>query len=222
MAISQQRPRATPTPVRRGRMPRITWSGLGITLLLDYFAFVTWPAPTIAVNALLILLTVLAAVLNKTQPQRLNALFHRLDKATALLPKQAPIPRLATAAKLRNMNWDRFEDAVVARAKTSPGVTHAVLTGKTGDRGCDGIVYLANGSRWLIQSKRFNAKNRVSGETVRATVGAAHLAGCTNAVIVTSNTFTAAAVKEAGQLGVVLFDGDDTAAWFNGGRAPWS
>lgn len=43
MAIQQPVHRPTPAPARRSRLPRITWSGLGITLLAGYFAVVTWP-----------------------------------------------------------------------------------------------------------------------------------------------------------------------------------
>lgn len=221
MAIQQPVRRPAPVRTRRSRLPRITWSGLGISLLIGYFAFVTWPGQTVAVLVLLILLPILAAVLNRTQPQRLNTLFHRLDKAAAHLPKPAAIPRQATAAKLQNMHWTRFEEAGVEAARKAPDVAHAELTGKSGDRGCDGLVRLANGSTWLLQFKRYNAKNKVDGETVRATVGAAQLAHCTGAAIVTSSGFTKEAVTQAVKLGVVLFDGTDTAQWMNGGRAPW-
>jgi len=64
MAIQQPVRRPAPVRARRSRLPRITWSGLGISLLIGYFAFVTWPGQTIAVLALLILLPILAAILN--------------------------------------------------------------------------------------------------------------------------------------------------------------
>lgn len=221
MTIPQQQMRTAPAATPRSRRPRITRSGLAFTVLAACFCFVNWPYPTIAAAVLLVVLLVVAAHLNKTQPQRLNTLFRRLDKAAALLPKSAVIPRHATAAKLQHLHWTRFEEAGIQAARKTPGVVEAVPTGKSGDRGCDGQVRLVNGQRWLLQFKRYNAKNNVDGQTVRATVGAAHLAGCTGAAIITSSGFTKEAVAQAGKLGVVLFDGNDTAHWMNGGRAPW-
>jgi restriction system protein len=221
MTIQQQHIRTAPSRRRRAVLPRITWSGIGLTLLIGYFSYVTWPAQTIAALIIVFVLAVLAVV-TSFRPGRLAPFFHHVDQIAARIPKRSAIPRQATLGRLQTMHHDRFEDAVVERAQQSPLVAHASRTGQTRDRGCDGLVHLTNGTRWLIQCKRYSPKNKVGGETVRTTAGAATQAGCTNAAIVTTSGYTTEAHEAARALGVVLFDGNDTAAWMNGGRPPWA
>ncbi len=222
MTIPQQRiPTITTARPARRRLPRyltrLHWGWYVAALVAVIAGAQSHPVLTIAVLATIALSLLTAAV----RPKKLAGLFRRADALAARMPKRTAIPRQVTVHKLQTMHWGRFEEATIERARTSPGVINATLTGKAGDGGCDGIVHLVNGSRWLIQCKRYNGKKNIPGDTVRSTVGAAHLADCTNAVIVTSGDFTKAAKTEAAKLGVVLFNGDDTAAWMRGGRAPW-
>lgn len=219
MSLAQQPVHRRPATKarRKSRLPRIHWGWYAAATVIVIAAARTHPILTTAVITTVLLSLILAAA----RPRRLARLFRPIDQFAARLPKRSAIPRQATAAKLQNLHWSRFEEAGIQAARQTPGVVEAVPTGKSGDRGCDGQVRLVNGQRWLLQFKRYNAKKKVDGETVRATVGAAHLAGCTGAAIVTSSGFTKKALEEAVELGVVLFDGDDSAAWMNGGRAPW-
>lgn len=217
MTVPQQRIRTAPARRRSRRLPTITWGGAASAALAIYVIFKTWPLQTTATLTILITVVTLAVV----RPRRLARLFRGVDRVAAHMPKRSAIPRQASLGHLQTMNWSKFEQAVIVRAEQSDYVTRAVGTGKSGDRGCDGIVTLTNGARVLIQCKRYKDARKITGEMVRATDGAMRQASCNFAAIVTTSDFTKEGQIAAAQLSVIPFNGAATANWFNGGRAPW-
>lgn len=221
MTIPQQRYRTTPArrrPSRRtSRLTRIHWGWWVAAVIAALVAVQQHPV----ISACALTLVVASVIVAAVRPRRFARLFHRIDQVAARIPERSAIPRQASLGHLQTMHWSKFEQAVIARAEQSPYVARASLTGKTGDRGCDGIVTLTNGARVLIQCKRYKNTKKINGETVRSTDGAMRQAGCNLSVIVTTSDFTTEGQIAAAALGVIPFDGAATTDWFRGGRAPW-
>lgn len=203
-----------PAPWSLRRLPRISWGWAAGIAFGGYIVAKTYPVQSAAAVAVV----AAAVILHVVRPARMAGLFARIDR---LYASRRAMPQQASLGRLQTMHWAKFEQAVIVRAEQSDYVTHAVLTGKTGDRGCDGIVHLTNGIRVLIQCKRYKNTKKINGDTVRATDGAKRQAGCDLAVIVTSSDFTAEGQIAAASLGVIPFNGAATSNWLNGGRAPW-
>ena len=85
--------------------------------------------------------------------------------------------------------------------------------GGTGDGGVDGVIRedQLGLDRIYLQAKRYKPGNTVGGETVQAFVGALVGRGANKGVLITTSSFSKAALTAATQLGslrLVLIDGD--------------
>jgi len=86
--------------------------------------------------------------------------------------------------------------------------------GRTGDGGVDGVIRedQLGLDRVYLQAKRYQPGNTVGSETVQAFVGALVGRGAQKGVLITTSTFSKAALNAAnqsGQLRLVLVDGDE-------------
>lgn len=88
--------------------------------------------------------------------------------------------------------------------------------GKTGDGGIDGVIRedQLGLDRVYLQAKRYQPGNTVGSEMVQAFIGALIGKGASKGVLITTSTFSKAALGAAGQSGsirLVLIDGDELA-----------
>lgn len=227
MTTSQyaRRPRVRKTR-RRVRKRRLCAIPVGWTITCGFVllaAAKTWPAPTIAILALV----VLAVLVGVVQPMRLTGLHgriarirHRINRRRRALPNH-PIFQLATFERMRP---DHFERAIAELAVRSSDVHTASVHGGANDRGRDVLVHLRDGRRILIQCKRYTGKNKVSSEDVQKVNGTwRDIHRCDLAVIVTTSGFTRSAVDTNFMLPtpIRLTDGIGLVSWANGGTPPW-
>lgn len=142
--------------------------------------------------------------------------------ATKILRR--PLPGQArTLAQFRSRTPTEFEYDVRDIARATRGVRSAEVQGGANDRGCDVLVTLDSGDRIMIQCKRYTGS--VGSEHVQIANGTYRdIHGCRRAVIVTTSTFTAAALETKRRIGdnIRLLDGAQLVAWANGGRPPWN
>jgi restriction system protein len=85
--------------------------------------------------------------------------------------------------------------------------------GRTGDGGIDGVIHedRLGLNRVYLQAKRYQPGNSVGSETVQAFIGALVGRGAHKGVLITTSTFSTAALNAANQSGslrLVLIDGD--------------
>ena len=122
-------------------------------------------------------------------------------EATAV-PSGTPDEQIAAASRTLD---ESLRDALLARILQGPG--------GTGDGGVDGIINedQLGLDRVYLQAKRYKPGNTVGSETVQAFIGALVGRGAQKGVLITTSTFSKAAVNAANQSGslrIVLIDGD--------------
>lgn len=122
-----------------------------------------------------------------------------------------------------SMNARQFEEALAFLCGRD-GCTGARVVGGTGDLGADVIAATPSGHRLVIQAKRYQEGNLVTGPDLQkfgGTCYAVHRADL--AVVITTSSFTKQARDYAAQVGIALLDRQALAAWASGtGSPPWA
>ncbi|MEU2745571.1 restriction endonuclease [Streptomyces collinus] len=120
------------------------------------------------------------------------------------------------------MSARAFEEAI-ADLCARDGCQDAHASGRAGDLGADVIATTPDGSRLIIQCKRYGPGHKVGSQDLQrfgGTCFSIHRADI--AAIVTTSMFTGPAVEYAARQGILLFNQHDLAAWSEGvGPAPW-
>jgi restriction system protein len=127
---------------------------------------------------------------------------HHNERARAQEAYQA---RMRTLAGLQSMDPYVFEKHV-ARVYESLGYTTQVTKG-SGDGGVD-IVATRNGTRTVIQCKRYATDNKVGAPEIQMLYGAMAHDGASSAKFVTTSSFTDQARAAASKLSIELIDGN--------------
>ncbi len=97
----------------------------------------------------------------------------------------------------------QFEDLVAAYFERNG---HAVeRLGRSGDHGIDLLVRSKDGEKWVVQCKRWKAS--VGEPTVRDLYGVMHHEGASRAFLMTTGSFTPAAIAWAQEKPITLYDG---------------
>lgn len=119
------------------------------------------------------------------------------------------------------MDAREFEQAL-AFLCARDGCTDVTIVGGAGDLGADVIATAPNGSRIVIQAKRYGS-TKVTGPDLQrfgGTCFSVHQADV--AVVVTTSTFTRQARDYANHMGIGLFSEEGLAGWASRtGPAPW-
>jgi restriction system protein len=122
----------------------------------------------------------------------------------------------------RHMTPSEFERALAFLCERD-GCRGVQVVGGAGDLGADVIATVPDGRRIVIQAKRYAPTNRVGSPEIQkvggtyAVVHRAHLAA-----VVTTSSYTPAAVSYARQAGIRLLGETELAAWASRtGPAPW-
>ncbi|MEU6368613.1 restriction endonuclease [Streptomyces sp. NPDC046931] len=143
------------------------------------------------------------------------------DERTGADEPAADHPR-AGAVDYDALDPDEFEQAIAALCERD-GCARVEVVGGAGDLGADVVATAPDGSRLVIQCKRYGEGNRVGSQDLQrfgGTCFTVHEADI--AVVVTTSGFTAPARDYAEQCGIVCWDREDLEAW--GGRTgpePW-
>jgi restriction system protein len=98
-----------------------------------------------------------------------------------------------------------FEERVLLLLKDL-GWSHLRLRGGSGDRGVD-LEGEFQGTRYVVQCKRYHHNKSVSPSAVRDLVGALHIQKADRALLVTTSSFTPQGYAEARDQAVELWDG---------------
>jgi restriction system protein len=144
------------------------------------------------------------------------------ERAAAPVPADEEDPDTFEARDLAAMDPEDFEQAVAALCERD-GCQDVEVVGGAGDLGADVIATAPDGTRVVIQCKRYGPENKVGSQDVQrfgGTCFAVH--GATVAAVVTTGEFTGPAVDYAAQCGILCLDHADLIAWTEGtGPAPW-
>lgn len=117
-----------------------------------------------------------------------------------------------TPESLQNLTGIEFENLL--KKKFIDLGFHAIETPVTGDYGADLIIEDKNGTRYIVQCKRFSSK--VNLKAVQEVVGAlSHYAG-DYGIVITNNQFLPSAIKLAESNKIELWDGDKLLSFFAG------
>lgn len=120
------------------------------------------------------------------------------------------------------MDDKEFEHGLAALCKRD-GCRDVQVVGGANDLAADVLLRIPDGRRMLIQAKRYTPGNKVGSPDVQCVGGTYSVVhGADLAAVVTTSTFTPAAVSYAKRAGIRLYDHGDLAAWAAGGRPPWN
>ncbi|MDX3232873.1 restriction endonuclease [Streptomyces sp. ME19-01-6] len=208
------------TTRRRAARLHLGLTGWALTLFALYVAVRTWPVQA-AITAALIGLTGTVAALHPARRTR------RLRGRRRVRITVPPLRRATNRdlAAYRALDPTGFEHAIANLARRDPAVHRAVRQGGANDRGLDVLVRLRDGRRILIQCKRYAPPKNVTSGDVQKTNGTYRdIHRCDHAVIVTTTSYTPAAVQTNTMLArpLLLVDGPALAAWTAGGPPPWA
>jgi restriction system protein len=121
--------------------------------------------------------------------------------------------RRGPAADLLSLDPDQFEEYVAALCWRD-GCTNVRVVGGSGDLGADVLATTPTGRRVLVQCKRYAVDRRVGSPAVQQISGTYQVVhGAELAIVVTTASFTEAAVDYARRAGIRLVDGRELAAW---------
>lgn len=106
-----------------------------------------------------------------------------------------------------------FEEYVAELCRRD-GCRDVTVTGGTGDLAADILATTPLGRRILIQCKRYAPGRRVGSPEIQRVGGTyAVVHGCDLAIVVTTASYTEAAIDYARAAGIRLVDGTELAAW---------
>lgn len=89
--------------------------------------------------------------------------------------------------------------------KPEMGFVRVEYTKTSGDYGGDLIAYHKNGSKWVIQCKRY--KSHVGIDAVQQVLGAKNMYNAERMAVMTNNVLTASAKNLANRSGVIIYEG---------------
>ncbi|MGY0488916.1 restriction endonuclease [Streptomyces sp. WG-D5] len=137
------------------------------------------------------------------------------DGLTVELPDRGPA--------FEDLHPDGFEDAVAALCERD-GCRDVEVIGGAGDLGADVIAVAPDGSRLVVQCKRYGPDRKVGSQDLQRFGGTCwSVHGAELAVLVTTSTFTVPAEAYAESSGIRCVDGAALDAWAEGsGPPPWS
>ncbi|MFH0520020.1 restriction endonuclease [Streptomyces sp. M41] len=117
---------------------------------------------------------------------------------------------------------EEFEEAIAALCERD-GCSAVEVVGGAGDLGADVLAVSPEGSRVVIQCKRYDPAHRVGSQDLQRFGGTCFTVhGADMAVLVTTSDFTTPALEYAEQCGIVCVDGETLRAWTDGtGPRPW-
>ncbi|MEV0279501.1 restriction endonuclease [Streptomyces sp. NPDC050610] len=115
------------------------------------------------------------------------------------------------------LSWQEFE-RYIAELCRRDGCTKVVVSGKKGDLGADVIGYLADGSKLVVQCKKYAAHRTVPSEDMQKFVGTARLEHQADVAlfVATCGAFTKDALALALRQNVVAMHRDLLGAWVKG------
>ncbi|UYQ65452.1 restriction endonuclease [Streptomyces peucetius] len=164
----------------------------------------------------------LAANLSQLTREAVEAGAAEQERAAASVPDDEEAPDTFEAGDLAAMDPEDFEQAVAALCERD-GCRDVEVVGGAGDLGADVIAIAPDGTRVVIQCKRYGPENKVGSQDVQrfgGTCFAVH--GAAVAAVVTTGEFTRPAADYAAQCGIRCLDHADLVAWTEGaGPAPW-
>lgn len=105
---------------------------------------------------------------------------------------------------MNQMTGLQFEQYCAALLKRDYGFVRVEFTKTSGDYGGDLIGFHRDGSKWVIQCKRYSA--HVGSEAVQEVLGAKYMYGAERMAVMTNNTLTANARTLANASGVVIYE----------------
>jgi restriction system protein len=117
--------------------------------------------------------------------------------------------RALTISHVDRMNGHEFEK-YVAELLRSQGYSNVSVTKGSGDFGVD-IIATKQRIKWAVQAKCY--AKPVGNHAISEAVGGKNYYHCTGTMVVTNNTFTAAAHIAASVNGTVLVDRNQLARW---------
>lgn len=164
----------------------------------------------------------LAADLSRLTHEAVEAAAAEQERTAAPVPESEQGPDTFEARDLAAMDPEDFEQAVAALCERD-GCLDVEVVGGAGDLGADVIATAPDGTRVVIQCKRYGPENKVGSQDVQrfgGTCFAVH--GASVAAVVTTGEFTRPAAEYAAQCGILCLDHADLVAWTEGtGPAPW-
>lgn len=118
---------------------------------------------------------------------------------------------------------EQFEEAVADLCRRD-GCRDVQRVGGTGDLAADILAVTPGGRRMLVQCKRYAPTHRVGSPEVQRVGGTyAVVHGADLAVVVTTSSYTEAALNYAAAAGIRLVDGAELTAWAaEPGLPPWA
>lgn len=119
----------------------------------------------------------------------------------------AAVFRKSGDSGIDEMSGTEFEE-YAAEILHRSGIEVLELTKGSGDFGAD-IIVILEGERTAVQCKRYSRP--IGIKAVQEAVAAMPYYKCTRAAVITSSTFTKAAIELAAESGVVLWDREDVA-----------
>lgn len=215
MAAPRRR-RTNYRPVRRRtvRRPRRTRFGLfspPVILTAGILAAIGSPAIGIPILILAV------AGLWFLKPRRVRRSIRTPRRATVISR-----PRTASISGYQAMTPGQFEHALADLCRRD-SCTNVRVVGGSGDLGADVICTVPDGRRLVIQAKRYAATTKVGSGDVQKVGGTARqIHGADIAAVVTTSTFTPAALNYCRQVGIRTLDGTALARWASRtGPTPW-
>lgn len=164
----------------------------------------------------------LAADLSQLTQEAVEAGAAEQERTAASAPEDEEDLDTFEARDLAAMDPEDFEQAVAALCERD-GCRDVEVVGGAGDLGADVIATAPDGTRVVIQCKRYGPENKVGSQDVQrfgGTCFAVH--GATVAAVVTTGEFTRPASDYAARCGIRCLDHADLVAWTEGtGPAPW-
>jgi restriction system protein len=116
---------------------------------------------------------------------------------------------------------DQFEQQTAALCRRD-GCRDIRVVGGAGDLAADVLATTPGGKKILIQCKRYATHNKVGSDHVQRVNGTYRdIHGCTQAAIVTTSSYTPAAISLARRVNIRLYDARDLERWARGGQPPW-
>ena len=123
-------------------------------------------------------------------------------KKKEVLPVLQPKPTYTLYTN--NMTGVQFERYCALILQKNYGFVKVEFTKTTGDFGGDLIGYHADGSKWVIQCKRYSS--HVGNEAVQQVIGARFMYRADRMAVMTNSKLTANAKKLASASGVVVYE----------------